>query len=410
MTREEELLLYCLAVQPDDAKLSRIQQLTSSDWDKIVEQSKRHDVAPLLYYLMKNLDAGADIPYDVMRKLRDEYLSSSARNLYLSSELEKVLGKLRCAGIPVIVLKGAHLGEIIYRNAALRPMIDVDLLIRESDITRAEVILSELGYSTQGDYKRDRKDRFHLVYHSSQNTVLIELHWHLIRPGSPLKIDIEGLWRRARREVIVNVEVSVLSIEDLLLYQCYHTSKHLFCLYGLRSLYDISIILDHYGSQIQWETVIHRSREWKIDKCVFLTLLLSKELLDVHIRDEVLDSLRPGNYNRQTLNLAVEQIFGYRKAYPLLSVHIAQMWNVNRPYNKAAIFLKRVFPSRTEMSRMYNISLNSPLILLLYLVRFKDLILRHNRAVWRILHRDQETQSFVSQQKELLELRNWLSL
>ena len=57
------------------------------------------------------------------------YLASAHRNLRLFGELRQILRAFNAAGLSVIPLKGACLAEMIYGNIALRPMVDVDLLL-----------------------------------------------------------------------------------------------------------------------------------------------------------------------------------------------------------------------------------------------------------------------------------------
>src|SRR5271157_4682345 len=127
-TQIHKLLLYCLRVVPDEMGDGRLESLSSSDWDVLIEESGRYGVAPLLYRRLRTFHSEIPIPANVMARLRHIYLQSAGRGMHLYHELGKVLRPLRHANIPVIVLKGAHLATIVYGNIALRPMGDVDVL------------------------------------------------------------------------------------------------------------------------------------------------------------------------------------------------------------------------------------------------------------------------------------------
>ena len=47
----------------------------------------------------------------------------------------------------MISLKGPSLAERLYGNAALRTRYDLDFLVREPDLGRAEQILQEMGFA-----------------------------------------------------------------------------------------------------------------------------------------------------------------------------------------------------------------------------------------------------------------------
>ncbi|MEN8219139.1 MAG: hypothetical protein ABFS56_22790 [Pseudomonadota bacterium] len=41
-----ELLLYCLSGKHDKSRVARLKQLSNSDWNDIIQQSRRHNVTP----------------------------------------------------------------------------------------------------------------------------------------------------------------------------------------------------------------------------------------------------------------------------------------------------------------------------------------------------------------------------
>lgn len=221
-SRTEDLLLYCLRVTDDEAADGRLETLSRSDWDLLIEESGRHGVAPLLYHSLRTCCSAISIPAGVMARLRHLYLRSAGENMHLYHELGKVLGLLRHAQIPVIVLKGAHLAERIYGNRALRSMSDVDLMVLKDDLTRAEVVLLGMGY-TPLPYSRDDK---HLCYTRRESGLWLEVHWKLLPSVYPFALDTDGQWNRSEFANIAGCEVAVLCPEDLLLHLCLHAWAH----------------------------------------------------------------------------------------------------------------------------------------------------------------------------------------
>src|SRR4029077_8591239 len=100
------------------------------DWDRVAEIAWQHRVAPLLYRALRD-DGQLGVPKPVLERLERAYLATAARNSLLFRALRDILEALRAADVPVIVLKGAVLAETAYRERALRPMNDIDLLVRE---------------------------------------------------------------------------------------------------------------------------------------------------------------------------------------------------------------------------------------------------------------------------------------
>lgn len=110
-------------------------------------------IAPLLAALP---NAGS-LPSDVAVFLASERVSSSARGAKLRRTLRETVAALREAGVEVVAMKGAVLANFHYAEPALRPMGDLDLLLREPrDLGRATAALSRAGWRPHFDTPRHR--------------------------------------------------------------------------------------------------------------------------------------------------------------------------------------------------------------------------------------------------------------
>src|SRR5262249_53134843 len=280
------------------------------DWRRIAEISRQHRVAPLVY---RGCFARAvALPADA-EPLRDAYVANSARNALLFRSLADVLKDLAAAGIPVLVLKGAFVADLIYPERALRPMNDVDLMVREEDLEGARGTLQSLGYDAsvgEEGQKKLRKNHHHWVFHPRNcggSGIPVELHWNLHPPSWPFHVELKGLWRRASAIRVAGVEALGLGPEDLLLYACTHASRHRFN-GGLISLCDIAATVAHYGDRIAWSQFQARAAEWNADSDAFVTLALAAELLAVPVPPSTLAAIRRYEEDDSLLELARERI------------------------------------------------------------------------------------------------------
>jgi hypothetical protein len=410
-TQIHELLLYCLRVVPDEKGDGRLESLSSSDWNVFIKLSGRHGVAPLLYHRLRTFHSDIPIPANVMARLRHIYLQSAGRGMHLYHKLGKVLGPLRHANIPVIVLKGAHLAQLVYDNIALRPMSDVDILVHKNDVMRVEAALLGIGLAPAEYNRLIAKDNCEFEYGLPNRKVFVEVHWEFLPSTYRFKIDIDELWERSRQAIIAGVEVSVLCPEDLLLHLCMHTSaKHLFAI-GLKPLYDLVETIRYYGKEIDWKQVQLRSEQWGGAKCVYLTFRLARELVGASVPDDLMKAIKPSDFDERFMVLAKERIFAYEHWNSdglSLSTNIAQLWGSKRLRNKGTLFLRRAFPSPEEVARMYPAPSDSIRIYFYYAVRFKDLVLRHGRQVWRLLRRDEGMRGLTKKENDLTLLKEWL--
>jgi hypothetical protein len=408
---EGQLLLSCLGVEDDDASSELLKQLSDCEWERVVQQAITHGVAPLLYRRLETLSVKTVIPTLITQRLRDAALQYAVKNLQLYRELSQVLQVLQRECIPVVVLKGAHLAEIVYGNKALRPMEDLDLLVKKTDLLKAEKALLRLGYiySIRPHLEIDYAIHHHLCPLINSDASKVELHWSIERPTAPFNIDVDGLWERAQPLIVAGVETLALSPEDLLLHLCLHASFDHHFSFGLRAIYDIERTIEHYRNEIDWLQVRNRALQWGIEKYVYLTFQLVKEFLATAIPETVLTPLQPKDFNPQLIAWARTLLFAEESASPSLSANLAQMASPHRFQGKTAVFLNSVFPSPKVMARMYPVPRDSKRIYLYYPLRWRDLILHYGYSAWRLLIQSEDMKTLADRENQKTALRNWLA-
>ena len=387
-------------------------RIEADDWQKIIEQARLHQVSPLLYYRLTTEHAIGNLSSQHLHALRNDFLNSSARSMYERSHLGKVLAAFRHRNIPVIVLKGAHLAEAIYPDPVLRRMNDIDLLIHTTDLPEAEKIMLKADYSYRSDPDRDKAWRSNISFVSSNGKLVFELHWHVIIPESRLNNDIDTFLTNSQSAVIAGQKVQVLCSEDLLLYQCYHTAKHLFEHYGLRSLYDIKLITEKQSDKLDWDAVISRAREWGVEKSVFICLTMVHHLFGVSVEDSILKQIHPKELDERMRRSAFQLMFRSHDPEPTapLTDNIGKMLNRSRSIDKAAVLFKRLFPPRREMNLVYHIPSDSPWWWCFYPYRIFDLLIRYRRTLLLLMGRNPSMLIFLQRKKKIHEMRRWLEL
>ena len=118
------------------------------------------------------------------------YMGALANNLPLRATLLDAAAALSKAGVRAIVYKGQDYLERIYGELGARPMADVDLLVPESELARAERALLEAGF------RADRECRLMHERKFCKNGVAVDLHHALLQPAR-MAVDHEQLFARA---------------------------------------------------------------------------------------------------------------------------------------------------------------------------------------------------------------------
>ncbi|MGB9144244.1 MAG: nucleotidyltransferase family protein, partial [Acidobacteriaceae bacterium] len=154
------------------------------------------------------------------QRLREIRRNAQISAFLWTSTLKSTLAEFHSHTIPVIALKGPSLAERLYGDAALREYLDLDLLVRPRHLSRAEELLSALGFvpaGRRGDYERPWRRR----------SVLLELHHDV---ENPLAFDfrIADAWQRARLAEFHGVPVHLLAPADEFLFVCLHGVRHRF--------------------------------------------------------------------------------------------------------------------------------------------------------------------------------------
>jgi hypothetical protein len=254
--REDKLLLLCCQTEIDDKDKNEIIAIQKNDidWDCFLEKARREGVSPLVFLRLPEIVINKkNIPKYITEELKEDYYRSAIRNALIFEELKKVLGLFNQSKLQIIVMKGAALAEIIYGNLALRPMSDVDLLVKNEDLHQVDELLKKLEYSP-ADRSVDDVDFTStylttLDYRSpAKNSPSFHIHWHFVNSTVPSEsyigyIKMEDIWRDAVRTTIADIETWVMAPHHLLIHLSEHALRVTHSLSKLSYFCDILILL-----------------------------------------------------------------------------------------------------------------------------------------------------------------------
>ncbi len=178
----------------------------------------------------------------------------------LLKELEKVAEIFSENKIIIFLTKGFALRHY-YPSGCVRPMSDIDLLIRPEDRLRSVEVLRREGYrlAKEEDLKRQLDVHGELVWHNPENNMKVEVHWDLINAKSAKKaanFDSDIVFREVRELEIEGVKVNTLSPQlELAHLMIHHVLHHNF----KRLLWLVDVLLVLRSEEVDME---------KFEKCV----------------------------------------------------------------------------------------------------------------------------------------------
>jgi hypothetical protein len=160
--------------------------------------------------------AGPALPSWAREAFHGAREAQAKRSARLLSVLEGILGAFREAKVPALLLKGLGLGQRYYGGLDRRATRDLDLLVRETDLPKAEGALRRLGFRRASIVpSRPLALRFTHAFDYVREGTTVDLHWAIARHPS-FHIDSEGLRGRAQTLRLGDVDVLVPSDEDAL--------------------------------------------------------------------------------------------------------------------------------------------------------------------------------------------------
>jgi hypothetical protein len=301
-SKEHEFILLAVRRQPNALAQPRLETLIQHglDWEYVQYQTYVHRVGALIYQnCVRHPEHFPEMPPAVLQYLHELYQQTYLQNTLWYQEFDTVLGEFAKKGVTPVALKGIALARIVYRDIALRPMQDIDLLIQQPDLTVAAEMLYRLGYSHILDHLTYLSD-WHKTYEarlyaalSSQGDHLpvflkqsgsgfmcIELH-HQLAP------DMTAARVKTCTASDPTLPVPILAPEYFLVHLCFHLSTHAQDDKQPRLIWgcDIAEFLTMFRSRINWDSVSFISHQYQIEQPVRESLELVKQCLQEPFRE-----------------------------------------------------------------------------------------------------------------------------
>ncbi|MGH7259467.1 MAG: nucleotidyltransferase domain-containing protein [Nitrospiraceae bacterium] len=229
--------------------------LDRSAWDQLARDAENHGLAPWLYRW--SCDHPSAVPAQVRDRLKTNVAAVAGRTLILADELATILRALHRRNISCPPLRGLTLAEYLPGTPSVRPMGDLDLLVKREDCSRVRDVLQRLGYT-----EVDRRPGFAETYSYTlefvkdrHGWITVEPHWTIAYPPFMDAINMDAVWNRCRRGTVAGVETRLLSQEDLLLNLCWHL-HHKGADAPLLWWHELDLLLRHHASAIDWPRLV----------------------------------------------------------------------------------------------------------------------------------------------------------
>ncbi len=263
------------------------------DWSQSTDFETEIDgpafrLLPLLYHNLLRL--GIDDP--LMGRLKGIYRQSWSSNHILFLRAGLVIKLLNDNNIPVLVLKGIALTVLTYKNYGVRPMSDIDLLIKKEDVHKALNLLKD------NDFTVDRSQSVEYAMRYSNSLSLtgpfkqeLDMHWNPIVESNNMASKHDW-WSGALPLEVGGQATSTMSRENMLLHTLVHGIR-----YNpeppIRWIPDAHMLVKN---GIDWKLFVKAAIDLRVGFLVMNGLTFLEKSFRAHIPDVVFEQLKDHGY------------------------------------------------------------------------------------------------------------------
>jgi|GEM_PF-4681381 len=308
---EHNLLINCCKISQnslDDKMVSHWIFNRAIDWNFVESESFYHEIASFLYKRLEGLGFLKEIPEKVAIKLKHSYIRTIFRNDLLLQEYNYIYRAMLEEDIECLPLKGVAFLGYLYEDVGLRPMCDIDIIVKDDMYGGAERFLQKLRYK-----KVSSEDGSHIVFFNSEKAIMLELHIDRNYAfEDPRRIVIPGVWDRAVTFEKEGISMKRMSPEDMLFSLAMH-SRRMGKLFIIKYLCDIDRCIRKNQNKLDWDFIIENARRFKIISPCFILLKTAKDIFSAPLPDGLEERICPTTMRSFILKRAIKKALFVKK-------------------------------------------------------------------------------------------------
>lgn len=294
LPREVQLLALVLGEGGEEGPLCTLLE-RGIDWAALGWLADRERASSILWRRLAPLPP-ALVPAEERARLRQVMLITDFQMLRLERRLEETLARLSAEGIEVILLKGAALASTLYPSFALRPMHDVDLLVRAEQAAEAWALVRQCGWRWDHDERLDPfyagHQHFPALHDEGAAGMRLELHTALFPEGHPFDLPVSELWAEAEPVPRRGAGIHTLSLHHQLLHLSLHFAwSHMLATGFWRTFRDLGTLIG--TGQVDWGEFVRLARRARGGSACYWTFRLMRALGRLDVPETALMALRP---------------------------------------------------------------------------------------------------------------------
>jgi len=294
---EKRLPVCCSRTQVNSAIAEEIRDLIRGpiDWDFLLLQAAEQSVTPLLCRQLSSVAADLVEPAQLQR-LTELTRVNTMRSLVLTAELVRIMDRFASEGIQAVPYKGPILAVQAYGDLALREFEDLDIVVRQRDVAKANDAMISLGYRSKisglfsGNAESIVPAEYMYIHGDEAQRMMVEIHSERTMRHFPLPLDLDDLMSRLVPVSVGGHVFFTFAPEETFVLLCVHGSKHFWK--RLSWIADIAGFVEAHRD-LQWNKIFRLAQVLRANRMVAISLALVLRLFDAPLPLDVFESVRP---------------------------------------------------------------------------------------------------------------------
>lgn len=265
---------------PKENEIKLEEQLLST----LIQTAKNNKLIPLLYHFIECKSCQAFIPPKRKKEIAQLYKSELVTTIKLKAAKGKIITALKQAKIDFCLVKNWRFYPELYKDFA-RTSTDIDILISEKERLPAINLLSKLGYRRYDQVKFTTSDTKRVYYEEyvvrhKVTFVKVDLRYLATMPDvEQYPLFLPKKVRKLSSEMLKyeNTVNEPLPKELFLLNQIMHFFSN-DLMRGLRHLYEVIFLAEHYKDKINWRRFDKLARRYNVRLVAMFVFSFAKDV------------------------------------------------------------------------------------------------------------------------------------
>ena len=282
LNNNEKLFLNIVASGFEKSKID------SMGLDNFYQMVKKYKLFSLIYKKQKH---GSNVfSPKIIEELRISYLHNLFVYQQNRQETMKLAEYFAQKDIPMIILKGVFLNDLIHQEEAVRnSSCDVDVLVKIGDFSKALKALEEIGYSSHKTEKIENEDQPRSRHLSCDGDIMVDLHHGLSYDCFSIGFERSIFWERNSFFDLGPIKARGFSNEAQFLYCCLLIVKEIhYPNKVLPYFLDFHFFLLRHGANLDYDYLLEIISQNKFNAYVSVVF---NELVDCSESDYKLDKV-----------------------------------------------------------------------------------------------------------------------